>query len=72
MPLTTEERDLLIETATIVRRLDETIHSETGTPRCAKHIEKVENVEKSITNLKRIVAGAGATIFSALLYAFFK
>jgi hypothetical protein len=72
MPLTTEERDILIETATIVKRLEETMNSETGTPRCAKHIADVENVKRSLTNLKGIVTTAGITIFSVLLYAILK
>ena len=69
MALTTEERDILIETQTIVKRLEKTMNSDTGTPRCAKQTEKLNALEKSQANMKKVMIALGSPLVVALLYA---
>jgi len=69
MALTREERDILIETAAVVKRLEATMNSEEGTPRCAKHTEKLNTLEKSQQMQKRLMLAIGSPLIVALLYA---
>lgn len=72
MALTPEQNKMLIETATIVKRLDKTLFSEEGAPRCAKNMEKIDTLEKSTARTKQYAWGVALVFITQLVYSIFK
>jgi hypothetical protein len=69
MAFTDEDRDTLITTATKVEAIETVLFSATGSARCAKNMEKIATIEKSLEKGGKWVKGivialsGGAFIF---------
>jgi hypothetical protein len=72
MPLTEEQHKLLIETATIVKGLKETMESTNGTPRCAKNMEKIATLEQGTKRTRQYAWAVILMVMSQFIYSIFR